>query len=145
MYGGELPRNWVAYVGMAGNLQRRLVQHFINRDSSVVTGTSAAGLYIEWVRFVRWWEHPTFEDGDSRHAAELVAFDVLDPALRSRGTPSRVAMERYADENFRTEMKRLFSGPEAGVLQPPRVPDLAHRLDDLTARVHALEERFRDE
>jgi excinuclease UvrABC nuclease subunit len=58
MYGGEPPRSWVAYVGDAGNLRQRLTQHFVNRDSSVVTGTSAAGLNIDHVTRVDWWEHP---------------------------------------------------------------------------------------
>ena len=39
MYGGDQAgRGWVAYVGIAGNLHRRLEQHVIRRDSSVVTG-----------------------------------------------------------------------------------------------------------
>ena len=84
MYGGEQPRARVAYVGAAGNLRQRLGQHFINRDSSDVTGTSAAGLNIDHIRYVEWWEHPVFAEQERRRAAELVAFDVLDPALRSR-------------------------------------------------------------
>jgi len=60
MYGGEPPRTWVAYVGMAGDVQSRLIQHFVQRDSSVVTGSSAVGVNIELVRFVDWWEHPDF-------------------------------------------------------------------------------------
>jgi excinuclease UvrABC nuclease subunit len=47
MYGGETPRNWVAYVGIARELNRRLLQHLIDRDSSVVTGTSTAGVNID--------------------------------------------------------------------------------------------------
>jgi hypothetical protein len=139
MYGGDLPRTWVAYAGMAGNLQQRLFQHFINRDSSVVTGTGAAGLNIEWVRLVPWWEHPMFEDGDARHASELVAFEVLDPALRSRGNPSAAALKRQADPGFRDEMRTLLTGPPSGELVPPRVPDLAGELARLTDRVEALE------
>ena len=41
MYGGErMGAGWVAYVGIAGNLHRRLEQHIVRRDSSVVTRTS---------------------------------------------------------------------------------------------------------
>ena len=56
MYGGEgVGRGWVAYVGIAGNLRSRLDQHFVRRDSSVVTGTSAVGVNVEHVRYVDWW------------------------------------------------------------------------------------------
>lgn len=49
MYGGLPPRTWVAYVGIAGNVQQRLLQHFDRRDSSVVTGVSAVGINIDAV------------------------------------------------------------------------------------------------
>jgi hypothetical protein len=67
MYGGEPPRTWVAYVGTAGDFNRRMLQHFINRDSSVVTGTAAAGINIDHPRYVRWWEHPTFDTDAAPH------------------------------------------------------------------------------
>ena len=114
MYGGEPPRSWVAYVGDAGNLRQRLTQHFVNRDSSVVTGTSAAGLNIDHVTRVDWWEHPRLEEEDSRRAAELVAFDVLEPALRSRGNPRQAARELYADPDFNEELASVFRAPPTG-------------------------------
>src|SRR5437660_6082407 len=124
MYGGEPPaRGWVAYVGDAGNLRQRLGQHFINRDSSVVTGTSAAGLNIDHVRYVEWWEHEAFKDEDSRRAAELVAFDLLNPALRSRANPRRIARDLYGDRGFYGSMAEVFNAPPAGMLLLPRLPD----------------------
>ena len=93
MYGGEPPRTWVAYVGVAGDLAQRLLQHFVNRDSSVVTGASAAGINIDHVRYVRWWEHPEFEHKAAREAAESVAFEVLNPVLRSRGNVTAAAKQ----------------------------------------------------
>jgi hypothetical protein len=139
MYGGEPPRTWVAYVGTAGDLNRRLVQHFVNRDSSVVTGTSAAGINIDAVRYVEWWEDPRFEDPDVRHAAELVAFEVLDPALRSRGNPRQAAKEHYDDLEFNASMAQLFRRSADGRFAPPRVWDLAERLSQVEARVQQLE------
>src|SRR4051794_39391074 len=85
MYGGWPPRLWAAYVGEAGNLGSRIDQHFVRRDSSVATGVAAATLNPDAVRAVRWWEHAFFDDKVARQAAELVAFRILDPALRSRG------------------------------------------------------------
>src|SRR5215218_2579111 len=85
MYGGWPPRLWVAYVGEAGHLASRIDQHFVRRDSSVATGAAAATLNPDAVREVRWWEHASFAEKVERQAAELVAFDILGPALRSRG------------------------------------------------------------
>jgi len=44
MYGAQGHRMYVAYVGIAGTLKNRVIQHLIRRGSSVATGTSAAGL-----------------------------------------------------------------------------------------------------
>src|SRR5687767_5777810 len=79
LYGGAGRYEHPAYVGVATSLRGRLHQHFVRRDSSVVTGTSAAGLNIDHVRAVEWWEHPLFKKKVPREAAELVAFDFFDP------------------------------------------------------------------
>lgn len=101
MYGGQNPRLYVAYVGVAGRLKSRIIQHLVRRDSSVTTGTSAVVLNPDYVTEVRWWEHPDFAERHVLEAAELVAFDVLDPALRSRGGIPARAKELYAAEAFR--------------------------------------------
>ena len=133
-------RTWVAYVGMAGDLNRRLIQHFVNRDSSVVTGASAAGLNIDLVRRVDWWEHPSFGDGDALHAAELIAFEVLDPALRSRGNPRKNALTKVDDQAFRAADRgsRARRGrrslPAAGPLGHLRPSDRARRTGHRAAQ-----------
>ena len=43
-YRGDRGPKYVAYVGIAGKLKQRIVQHVIRRDSSVATGTSAVNL-----------------------------------------------------------------------------------------------------
>jgi hypothetical protein len=139
MYGGEPPRTWVAYVGIAGGVQGRLIQHFVRRDSSVVTGTSAVGVNIEHVRFVDWWEHPLLEDESQRHAAELIAFRVLDPALRSRGNTRQAATALLADHAFVAAIEELLTSPPTGRYWPPRLSDLSERVGGLEARVAALE------
>src|SRR5688572_7500924 len=84
MYGGgRSPRT--AYVGIGGKLRQRVHQHLVKRDSSVTTGTSVVRLNVEYVREVAWWEHDEFNDREWLEAGELVAFDVLEPDLRSRG------------------------------------------------------------
>jgi hypothetical protein len=85
LFGGHGKGLYVAYVGIADSLKRRIVQYLVRRDSSVATGTSAVGLNPDYVIVVDWWEHPDFAERFKLQVAELVAFDVLNPALRSRG------------------------------------------------------------
>lgn len=143
MHGGDMPRTWPAYVGIAQDLQGRLLQHFVRRDSSVVTGTAAAGLNIEGVRFVDWWSRPALADKSYREAAELVAFDLLNPALRSRGRPTAAAAALAAQPAFQEEVQEMFSSPPDGRYWPPRLDGLAERVRVLEARLAELEARLR--
>jgi hypothetical protein len=92
LYSGE-SRRYVAYVGIAGNLKNRIGQHLVRRDSSVTTGTGAVRLDPDHVREVAWWSSPFFDDRCRLEAAELLAFEVLNPTLRSRGVPSEQVRE----------------------------------------------------
>jgi hypothetical protein len=142
MYGGDGgARAWVAYVGIAGNLRTRLDQHFVKRDSSVVTGTSAVGVNVEHVRYIDWWTRTLFDDENRLHAAELVAFDVLDPALRSRGRPRQAARAYLDDPNFVNDVRKIIGGPADGRLVLPEIADLSDAVADLQRRVDALERR----
>jgi hypothetical protein len=140
MYAGEPPRTWVAYVGMARELNLRLFQHFVRRDSSVVAA-AAVRLDLDYIRYVDWWEHESFADDASRHAAELVAFDVFEPVLRSRGNPTRAAVELYRDPEFRAEAERIFKSEPSGRFHHARLPDVARKVHALEARITALEDR----
>ena len=53
--------SYVAYVGIAGRLKQRILQHLIRQDSSVATGTSAVNLNPDFVSRINWWEHPNFD------------------------------------------------------------------------------------
>ena len=72
LYGGTGRGLYVAYVGVADNLKRRLRQHLIKKSSNVTSGTSAASLNPDYVTRVRWWEHPEFEDRPSLEETEQV-------------------------------------------------------------------------
>ena len=138
MYGG-LPEGWVAYVGQAGNLARRLAQHLERRDSSVTTGTSAVGLHVDYITRAVWWVHSDFSNKYRRLAAELIAFDIFNPALRSRGGISQEARDLLEDPRFVTDMKTLLRGEPAGEYRPPSLPNLADRLANIEARLKRLE------
>jgi hypothetical protein len=123
---------------MAGDLHGRLFQHFIRRDSSVVAA-AAVRLDLDYIRHIDWWEDPRFKDSAVRHAAELVAFDVFEPVLRSRGRPTRAALDLYGDQTFRSAMEELFRSSSSGRLVHARLPDVARQLHRLERRVELLE------
>jgi hypothetical protein len=77
-------------------------------------------------------------DEDSREAAELVAFRVLDPALRSRGVVTQAARRLANDPSFTGQVEALLREEPAGVYQPPRLSDLAERVARIEARLGKL-------
>ena len=85
MHGGRGQRSFVAYVGVADDLKSQITQHLVRRDSSVTTGTSAVMLNPDFITEIKWWEHDAFHERYVLEAAELIAFKVFEPALRSRG------------------------------------------------------------
>ena len=74
--------------------------------------------------------------------AELVAFDVLEPALRSRGGITDRAKQLQADEKFRETMTELISGTPAGRLVLRTLSQAWERLDSIEERLRKLEERL---
>jgi hypothetical protein len=147
MRGGKGRGLHVAYVGIAGSLRARVEQHLVRRDSSVATGTSAVCLNPEYVTEVYWWEHPDLTKREVLEAAELVAFDVLDPALRSRGGITDRAKELHDSPEFLKKMRTLFSGEPTGQLTIPslagaleQIADLNERLADVESRLAKVEE-----
>ena len=139
MYGGQGNSAYVAYVGIADVLKRRVGQHLIRRDSSVVTGVAAVSLNPDLVTAVRWWEHYEFAERRVLQAAELVAFDVLEPALRSRGGITAEAKQLYVERNFSERMQTLFEGDATGHLNISTLHSALKRIAELERRVSALE------
>jgi hypothetical protein len=142
LYGGVGRREYVAYIGIADSLKRRAAQHLLLRDSSVATGTSAAGINPEYVTGLRWWEHHRFSERAVLEAAELVAFDVFHPVLRSRGAVSKSALALYKSRPFRKEMEILLRKNESGHLRFPSLDGVARRLAHLEERLERIEERL---
>ncbi|MEK7995378.1 MAG: hypothetical protein AAB403_16370 [Planctomycetota bacterium] len=137
--GGRSRNSYVAYVGIADNLRRRIIQHLVTRDSSIATRASAVGLNPDLVTEVRWWEHEQFADRASLEAAELVACAVLEPALRSRGGIMKEAERLSSEPRFRDTMTGLFSGQPTGSLVLPSIETALARILDLERRISALE------
>lgn len=141
MFGGKGRGRYVAYVGIADKLKPRVAQHLIRRDSSVATGTSTVCLNPEYVTELWWWEHSDFGKRHVLEAAEMVAFDVLDPALRSRGAHQGQATQLYADASFKESMVALFQGEPSGRLVIRTLEDAFERIAELERRLEKLEER----
>ena len=139
LYGGSGRSRYVAYVGIAKNLRGRIDQHLVKRDSSVATGTTAACLNPDYVTEVCYWKHKKLVSRAGREAAELVAYDVLDPALRSRGAVTNRAKELYRDDAFYEEMESLFREEPRGKLIIPSLHDALERLAALEKRLAKLD------
>jgi hypothetical protein len=106
------------------------------RDSSVTTGTSAARIDPDYATQVGWWEHPRFQEASFLESAELVAFDILNPVLRSRvaGT-ARAQQVLEENEDFREAMRSLFSSEPTGRLYIPTLQDALIRLAEETFHI----------
>lgn len=132
----------VAYVGLTNSLRNRMRQHLIHRDSTIAMGTSAVGINPDYIGLVAWWMHPLFEDEVALAAAELVAFDELDPDLRSRTREAKKARQLAENPGFRRKMTTLFSGKPTGRWILPTVSEVFEHVLKLEDRVASLEERL---
>jgi len=143
LYGGTGKRAYVAYVGITDKLKRRAAQHLLTRDSSAATGTSAVGINPDYVTEIRWWEHRRFSKQAVREAAELVAFELLDPALRSRKSVGKAAQELLKSNRFKKEMERLIKLKPTGHLRIPSLEQVWRRLSAFEDRLARIEERLK--
>jgi len=129
----------VVYVGMTGRLRDRLRQHFILEESSATTRPNSVRLNVDKIKGAVWWEHPRFVEKVDRTAAELIAFDVFSPVLRSQDSTNQAAKELSQDAAFRAEMTELFEGPPSGQYSPVNLDNLHHRINSLEGRLKELE------
>ena len=141
-YGGRGRSTYVAYVGVTKVLKDRIIEHLVKRDRSVATGTTAVVLNPDFVTEVKWWEYEEFSDWQFLQAAELVAFDVFEPALRSRGRIKKHSKELYEDPVFRENMQTLFTGEPTGHLVILTLEDALAKIEELEQRVFKLEKRL---
>ena len=129
--------NKVAYVGRSTNLRTRIRQHIIKRNSSVTTGVSATVLNPEKISYIKWWVHETFSNENCLKAAEQIAFEELDPILRSRNKAKSI----LENQDFCKQMKDLFKSEPSGLFRPNSLDNLANLVDNLVNLVEELDER----
>ena len=130
---------YVAYVGFAHHLKQRIVKHLIRRDSSDATGVSAVSLNPNQLIRLEWWEHHSFDKTVNLKVAEMVAFEILQPALRSRVRDGNVDKLIINDDSFVISMQKLFKGPATGSVDMFSFSDALRRIDLLEKRVEQLE------
>ena len=139
LYAGGKGPTYVAYVGITGRLKERIIEHLIRRDSSVTKATAAVNLKPDYVTKLRWWEHSDFNNPTMLKAAEVVAFDVLNPVLNSRGRIDNAARDLLSKKTFVNKMRKLFESDSNGRIDfysltdaMDRIKALERRLDELT-------------
>ena len=145
MFGGRRRSQYVAYVGLGSKLRSRIEQHLVRRDSSVTTGVSAVSLNPDFITELLWWEHPEFERQDALEAAELIAFDILEPALRSRGGITKRAKQLFQEDSFQKRMRKVLSGEATGRLRIRSLSQAWERIDQLQEQIRRIEARLTDQ
>ena len=93
----------------------------------------------DYVTEVRWWENPAFHEKLSREASEIIALQLLDPALRSRGSTTEDARKLSSDPKFKQKMTSLFKGPPSGIASVPTLQTALDRIVELERRLTQLE------
>lgn len=129
----------VAYVGESKNLRNRINDHITRRNSSVTTGVSAVVLNPDKLKSISWWCHESFSDEGHRKAAEIVAFEVLNPTLQSLGKVQDDAETIVKDPQFYNDMCRLFRSAPAGRYSLETLDNLVDLVLDLQKRISELE------
>lgn len=116
----------VAYVGRSGDLRERIRQHMIYRNSSVVTGVSTVVLNPDKVSHICWWCHKDFPNTNRVMAAEIVAFRVFNPSLRSGAKVPKGAKNILNDSAFCERMGQLFNKQPDGLYYPMTFDNLVY-------------------
>lgn len=107
--------------------------------SSVTTGTSAVSLNPLYISALSWWEHPRFDKTVGLKAAELIAFEVLNPVLRSRAGLDVAGQELINDQQFAGAMRELLSAEPTGRVTFPTLSEAFRRIETLEKKLERIE------
>lgn len=140
LYGGQDRTRHAAYVGIADVLKTRIIQHLVNRDSSITTGKGAAQLNPDHVTCLHWWEHPDFTVRAKLEAAELIAFEQFDPIFRSRDKIRAEAKRLKSDPTFAESIRTLLRSTPTGQLTILNLDDAFTRIAELERQLAVLEQ-----
>ena len=108
----------------------------------MTTGVAAACLNPDVVGKVCWWESDYFTDAGALKACEIIAFDLLNPTLRSRGGVETTTQRYLGDRGFTSEMRKVISGSPSGPLILRNLEDALERLDHHEELISRLESRI---
>ena len=131
--------NSTLYVGETDNLRRRISQHLVKRDSSVTMEGSPVKIDPAYVKKVDWWEHQDFKDPIKRGGAELIAFGMLNPRLRSAGKVKNGSLKISKDKVFCERMSAVFNGSPSGRMDIMTLEEAVVLLFKLEERLAILE------
>ena len=89
-------------------------------------------------------ETPKFNETVNLKAAELIAFEVMNPALRRRGGVDKAGYELLSDDGFFNEMKTRFEGEPTGSITFLTLSDTIETISDLKHRITTIEKKLQE-
>lgn len=142
LYGGRGDGLYPAFVGITDDLKTRIEQHLVRSDSRAVGETAAISVNPQYVTEVRWWTNQGFTQKLTMEAALLVAYDFLEPVVRSELGITDGARKLYKDSAYVARMREMFKQPPAGHLVIRSLDDAWAEIDAQAARLAELEQRL---
>ena len=93
----------------------------------------------DYVTEIQWWSSSIMKSKVNREAAEIIALDILQPTLQSRGLHSRAARTKSQTKTFAKDITNLITNKSTGSLSIPTMPDIVSRMSELEERLDRLE------
>jgi hypothetical protein len=96
----------------------------------------------DYVESMSWWENESFVEKVNLKAAEMIAFEILNPALRSRAGDDGAGARLLSNKEFRKSMEILFKGLPTGTAQFPSLSEAISRISKLEDQLQKLESQI---
>lgn len=136
--------NKCVYVGKSGQLKTRVRDHLVLQISTVTSGTAGASMNVENLTKLKWWTRDEFSNEAFLDAFETLAFEYLDPQLRSRGGRLKSGETYLNDPNFKKMAEDILKEPsgEVELLSHAR---LYQKIQEIEQRLENLESTTKEE